>query len=395
MNAGRILALISTLAMATTAPIYGATKYDRTIDGKTKIGQDAPERGLQATWTGERDEHGYATGRGTLTWFRVRHNWETGSQLPGSKYTQVSQYTGKMVEGRLEGQVVVVDAKGRTFHTKFAEGEKAGDWVAGEPNKRKSEEDSTAPKVAAVKPRPSPPAAPPAPAVVSASEPPPPAEAPPPSPKLDQHVASQPAPKLAEQTPPASASQQSPVTTDKSESSLRSLAMPPTSLRVASLQPSAAASPATPDAEETAVSSGSVAAENATTASSPKDDDVRLVAALDSEYHAAVKTNDASTMDRILADDFVFVSGGGPKLTKQDVLNKARANQDKYEHHEVEEGSQNVRVWKDTAVVTETVWVKGSENGTPVDQKMSVTETYARTRDGWRYVSGQATAAPH
>jgi len=45
----------------------------------------------------------------------------------------------------------------------------------------------------------------------------------------------------------------------------------------------------------------------------------------------------------------------------------------------------------DTAVVTETVWVKGSINGRPVDQKLSVTETYVRTPNGWRYVSGQAS----
>ena len=389
MNAGRILALILAVAM----PAYGASNYDRTIDGKTKIWHNSSEQGLQATWTGERDENGYATGRGTLTWFRVRHDWETGSRLPGSKYTQVTQYTGKMVDGKLDGQVVIVDAKGKTFHTKFADGEKSGEWIAGAPTKQKASDDSTTTKVAVVKPRPSPPTVPPT-TVTATEEPPPPAEAPPPPPKLDQHVASQPPPKVVDQpAQPSPATEQSPASAEKSDSSLRSLAMPPSSLRVASLnEPSHAPAPATPDAEETVVSSGSAASQNA---ASPKDDDARMVAALDSEYHAAVKTNDASTMDRILADDFVFVSGGGPKLSKQDVLNKARTNQVKYERHEVEEGSQNVRVWKDTAVVTETVWVKGSENGSPVDQKMSVTETYARTPDGWRYVSGQATAPSH
>jgi len=37
------------------------------------------------------------------------------------------------------------------------------------------------------------------------------------------------------------------------------------------------------------------------------DDDKKTVAALDTEYQAAVKINDASTMHRILADDFVLV----------------------------------------------------------------------------------------
>jgi hypothetical protein len=34
-------------------------------------------------------------------------------------------------------------------------------------------------------------------------------------------------------------------------------------------------------------------------------EDAATVAALDTEYQAAVKRNDAATMDRILADDFV------------------------------------------------------------------------------------------
>ena len=86
-----------------------------------------------------------------------------------------------------------------------------------------------------------------------------------------------------------------------------------------------------------------------------------------------------------------LVHGGGQSLSKADVLKQARDKQAKYEHHEIEQGSQKVRVWHDTAVVTETLWVKGSQNGIPMDEKMSVTETYVRTPNGWRYVSGQAS----
>src|SRR5262245_24315884 len=38
-------------------------------------------------------------------------------------------------------------------------------------------------------------------------------------------------------------------------------------------------------------------------------DDKSIIAALDTEYQAAVKANDANTMDRILTDDFVLVTG--------------------------------------------------------------------------------------
>ena len=41
------------------------------------------------------------------------------------------------------------------------------------------------------------------------------------------------------------------------------------------------------------------------------EEDAKTVAALDTKYQAAVKSNDAATMDQILADDFVLVTGRG------------------------------------------------------------------------------------
>ena len=55
-------------------------------------------------------------------------------------------------------------------------------------------------------------------------------------------------------------------------------------------------------------------------------DDEKAVEALDIEYQAAVKNNDVTTMDRILADDFVLVTGLGKTYTKADLLGEARSN---------------------------------------------------------------------
>ena len=44
-------------------------------------------------------------------------------------------------------------------------------------------------------------------------------------------------------------------------------------------------------------------------------EDKAAVAALDTQYQAAVKANDAATMDRILADDFVLVTGRGKTVS--------------------------------------------------------------------------------
>jgi hypothetical protein len=71
-------------------------------------------------------------------------------------------------------------------------------------------------------------------------------------------------------------------------------------------------------------------------------DDAVTVAALDTEYQAAVKHNDAAAMDRILADDFVLVTGRGQTYTKADLLRDARNKTSVYEHQE--ELEQKVRV---------------------------------------------------
>ena len=79
-------------------------------------------------------------------------------------------------------------------------------------------------------------------------------------------------------------------------------------------------------------------------------DDAKTVAALDTEYQAAVKNNDATTMDRILAEDFVVVTGSGKVYTRADLLEMARTRRIQYEHQE--DSNQTVKVWHDTAVIT-------------------------------------------
>jgi ketosteroid isomerase-like protein len=122
-------------------------------------------------------------------------------------------------------------------------------------------------------------------------------------------------------------------------------------------------------------------------------DEAKIVAALDTQYQAAVKANDAATMDRILADDFVLVTGRGQTSTKADLLKDARSKTAVYEHQEEEARSQVVRVWGDTAVVTALLWIKGTRAGSPIDYKLWFSDTYVRTPGGWRYAFGQASIA--
>jgi len=121
--------------------------------------------------------------------------------------------------------------------------------------------------------------------------------------------------------------------------------------------------------------------------------DAAEVAALDTAYQAAVEQNDAATMDRILAEDFVLVLGTGSVHDKAELLAEARSKAITWDLQREIDGSQKVRVWGDTAVVTAKLRVKGTRDGKAFDRTLWFSDTYVRTASGWRYVFGQASIA--
>jgi Domain of unknown function (DUF4440) len=69
----------------------------------------------------------------------------------------------------------------------------------------------------------------------------------------------------------------------------------------------------------------------ATDLNASSEEDAKTVSALDTKYQAAVKSNDAATMDQILADDFVLVNGRGKVSSKADLIESARKKEVTYE----------------------------------------------------------------
>jgi ketosteroid isomerase-like protein len=120
--------------------------------------------------------------------------------------------------------------------------------------------------------------------------------------------------------------------------------------------------------------------------------DSAAVAALDTEYQAAVERNDAETMARILHPDMILVVGRGAVFTREDLLRSARERDYVYEHQVEDEGTQVVRLYgEDTAIVTARLWLKGMGPDGPFDRRLWFSDTYVRTPDGWRYAFGQAS----
>lgn len=114
------------------------------------------------------------------------------------------------------------------------------------------------------------------------------------------------------------------------------------------------------------------------------------VAALDTEFQAAVAKNDAATMDRLLADDYVLVSSRGQVSTKADLLQQARSGKIAYTCQD--DVQQTVRIWGDTAVLTALLTAAGTEEGGPFEYRVWFSDTYVCTAQGWRYAFAQVGA---
>jgi ketosteroid isomerase-like protein len=115
------------------------------------------------------------------------------------------------------------------------------------------------------------------------------------------------------------------------------------------------------------------------------------VAKLDTQFQAAVKVNDAEIMSRILHESMVLVSGTGVVSTAAEQIQEARDKVIVYEQQDEDPGTQTVRVWGDTAVVTARLWVKGVHGTRAFDKHVWFSDTYVRTPQGWRYVFGQVS----
>jgi ketosteroid isomerase-like protein len=341
MNIRSLFVCSALLVFASVA--YGAGSYQRTRDGKTLVWNDSPKRGEEATWSGKRDKKGFAAGSGTLTWYKVEPTIVTGSNIPRRYAVVINRYSGKMVRGKLKGTVTYVDANGKRLQATFVNG-----------GKRPVTQRTATPT----------PERTPAPATPT----------PTPAPEQNHSPAAQETPTAIPQQTATLAPEQTATRTSEQQarqpdakSTIVPMPTPPDdSLRSLTAQPLALPKPAP------AV-------------------DAQTVAALDTLYQAAVKANDIAIMDRILADDFVLVTDRGASLTKADLIKEAREKRTIYEHQEEEKGTQKVRVWRDTAVVTALLRIKGTRDQNPFDYKVWFSQTYVRTATGWRYVFGQAS----
>jgi ketosteroid isomerase-like protein len=121
-------------------------------------------------------------------------------------------------------------------------------------------------------------------------------------------------------------------------------------------------------------------------------EDREAVAQLDREYQLAIKHHDVAAIERIHADDMILVLGNGKVVTGKELEDRARKADVRYEQQDEIDGTQTVRAWGDTAVVTALLWIKGwdARRG-DFDYKVWFSDTYVRLGGRWRYAFGQAS----
>ncbi len=97
---------------------------------------------------------------------------------------------------------------------------------------------------------------------------------------------------------------------------------------------------------------------------------------------AARAANDDSALDRLTADDFIWVRPTGAATSKKELLDDLRANRlAKYDF----DGEQRIRIFGETAVVTGARLLHVGAT----DRKIMVTNVWVRKDGRWQRVSSQ------
>jgi ketosteroid isomerase-like protein len=127
-------------------------------------------------------------------------------------------------------------------------------------------------------------------------------------------------------------------------------------------------------------------------AAAPGGDDGPRLRNLERELNRAIAQRDAKRVDEMLSDDWVLITGSGRMKTKQDVL--AEISLPDLEYQDNDTRDVMVRVWGDTAVLTGTLHQRYRLRGQQQDVTLRYTDTWTRSGDSWRQVSGHASRLP-
>src|SRR6266571_5021330 len=111
------------------------------------------------------------------------------------------------------------------------------------------------------------------------------------------------------------------------------------------------------------------------------------------KYRSALLQRDIPMLEKIWADDYVFVNASGEVLTKAQRLSNLKSGQTSLESINEEE-KPTVRVYQNSAVATSRVTLTGQYSGQPTSGQYRSTHVWVKSATGWQLVSNQLTALP-
>ena len=106
----------------------------------------------------------------------------------------------------------------------------------------------------------------------------------------------------------------------------------------------------------------------------------------------AITKGDTGALDKLWADNYMFVGQDGVVSTKAQRIESMKSGSSKIETLTYDEMSVRSNAEGTGAILVGRATVKGTNMGKPVDGQMRFTQVWSKTKDGWRSVSGQVTA---
>ena len=104
---------------------------------------------------------------------------------------------------------------------------------------------------------------------------------------------------------------------------------------------------------------------------------------------AALAKNDAAALERIYADDYIFVGDDGTMMTKKERIAAFRSGELKYES--INSEVLGIRFYKDTAVAMTRFTTKFAPGGKFNGGRAVATLTFVKMKGGWQLVAAHNT----
>ena len=108
------------------------------------------------------------------------------------------------------------------------------------------------------------------------------------------------------------------------------------------------------------------------------------------KYRSAILNRDTAALEQIWADHYTFVNGAGEVLSKPQRLQNIKSGATSLDS--VTQGADvKVRTYRDTAVVTSRVTIKGQYSGTDASGQYRSMLVWLKGPSGWQFSANQVT----